>query len=133
MKYADKETPTSHGEIPADDITDPEKIDPHEKNDGDNKDWQKDFSVNGMGGADQDPGAVVVTVTDDNPIDEPSIKEIGNLLGLKDDSEPMKMINDFFDHFVDLSEKPDEHKEADPILSLLRKLISNERDNGSKD
>lgn len=32
------------------DTNDPESVDPHEKNDGDNKDWQKAFDTNDIGG-----------------------------------------------------------------------------------
>lgn len=38
------------------DTDDPEDVDPHEKNDGDNKDWQRDFNVNGEGGTSTQPG-----------------------------------------------------------------------------
>lgn len=45
-------SPTSQDHIPSDDTSDPEKVDPHEKNDDDNDTWQKDLSVDGTGGAD---------------------------------------------------------------------------------
>lgn len=43
-------SPTSQDHVPSNDTEDPEQVDPKEKNDGDNKDWEKDFSVNGDGG-----------------------------------------------------------------------------------
>lgn len=46
----DKETPTSHGEIPSDDTSDPEKVDPHEKNDDTGEGYFGENDVNDIGG-----------------------------------------------------------------------------------
>lgn len=127
-----KEHPSSHGEIPANDITNPDEIDPKQKKDGDMSDWQKDYSVNDIGGARQDPGAVVVTVQSDRPEDF-DIKEIADVLGVDENSESVKMITDFWDHFMDILDNPeDKEKQDDPILSLLGELLGNERGHGSK-
>jgi len=125
------EHPSSHSEIPANDITDPDKIDPHQKKEDDNSDWQKDYSVNDIGGSKQDPGAVVVTVSHDQ---EPfSVEEIADIFGVDKDSEPVKLISDFWDHFMDHVDQPEHERDNDdPILSLLKELLGNERDNGSK-
>lgn len=56
----DSSSPTSQDHIPSNDTEDPEQVDPKEKNDGDNKDWEKDFSVNGDGG----------TASPEHPFDE---------------------------------------------------------------
>lgn len=126
-----REHPSSHSEIPAEDITDPDKIDPHQKKEDDNSDWQKDYSVNDIGGAKQDPGAVVVTISHDS---EPfSVDEISDMFGVDKDSEPVKLITDFWDHFMDHVDKPEHERDNDdPVLSLLKELLGNERDNGSK-
>lgn len=125
------EHPSSHSEIPANDITDPDQIDPHQKKEDDDTNWQKDFSVNDIGGAKQDPGAVVVTVSNDQ---EPfSVEEIADIFGVDKDSEPVKLISDFWDHFMDHVDQPEHERDNDdPILSLLKELLGNERDNGSK-
>lgn len=122
-----KEHPSSHSEIPANDINNPDEIDPHQKKDGDMSDWQKDFSVNDIGGSRQDPGAVVVTVQSDRPEDF-DIKDIADVLGVDENSEPVKLVTDFWDHFMDHVDKPEKERNSkDPLLSLLDELIGNER------
>lgn len=53
--YSAVETPTSHGEIPSNDTSDPEEVDFHEKNDGEKDGLQSDIGVNDMGGTDLGP------------------------------------------------------------------------------
>jgi hypothetical protein len=126
-----KEHPSSHSEIPANDISNPDAIDPKQKKDGDMSDWQKDFSVNDIGGARQDPGAVVVTVQSDRPEDF-DIKEIADVLGVEKESESVKLVTDFWDHFMDHINKPEKERDSkDPLLSLLGELLGNERKDGS--
>lgn len=82
------------------DTEDPERVDPHEKNDGDNKDWQKDVSVNGMGGTDSPHG-----------LDEhtPGLESLQMLLPL----------------VVHYAESPDSAMEH-PLLAALHDLLGQE-------
>lgn len=53
--YSAVDTPTSHGEIPSNDTSDPEQVDFNEKNDGEKDGLQSDIAVNGIGGTDLGP------------------------------------------------------------------------------
>ena len=55
------------------------------------------------------------------------------MFGVDKDSEPVKLITDFWDHFMDHVDKPEHERDNDdPVLSLLKELLGNERD-GSKE
>lgn len=73
----------------------------------------------------------MVTVSKDA---EPfSVDEIADMFDVDKDSEPVKLITDFWDHFMDHVDKPEHERDNDdPVLSLLKELLGNERDNGSK-
>lgn len=53
--YSAVETPTSHGEIPSNDTSDPEEVDYHEKNDGEKDGLQADTGTGDFGGTDLGP------------------------------------------------------------------------------
>lgn len=86
----------SQEHIPANDTSDPEEVDAGEKNDGDNQHWEKDFSVNEVGGtksprfAEGSPAIKAFLVSlpdirhhfdsDESGAEDPIVKEIHELL-----------------------------------------------------
>lgn len=113
----------SQEHIPANDTSDPEEVDAGEKNDGDNQHWEKDFSVNEVGGtaapkfAEESPAikAFIVSLpdikhhfdSDESGAEDPIVKQIHELLegevpGYQDDiGEPddsiTEMIHQLFE------------------------------------